>query len=256
MLFILPSFIFLVFCVVLLCVFTYWVLCCPVMCLYVLSSVLWCQLHFPHKKDVPFVFTSSRRAHILFALFVLSGVQHILCFVFLHLVYPMLPVSLDWFCFVFLHLVYPMLPVSLDCFCFVFLRLVYPMLPVSLDCPFFIAPSVFSNIYWLSQSCIIWGFVGHTIQVKSYFLKWSQILTDFQVKRFNINKELTLSVLSLVSLPADLSRYWTTVTAPDVLAHAMCKGNWSLGWNKTDFPWCFKTTDNSSVFIFLLLLNF
>jgi hypothetical protein len=26
-----------------------------------------------------------------------------------------------------------MLPVSLDCFCFVFLRLVYPMLPVSLD---------------------------------------------------------------------------------------------------------------------------
>jgi len=25
------------------------------------------------------------------------------------------------------------------CFCFVFLRLVYPMLPVSLDCPFLIA---------------------------------------------------------------------------------------------------------------------
>ena len=30
---------------------------------------------------------------------------------------------------------------------FVFLRLVYPMLPVSLDCPFLIAPSVFSNVY-------------------------------------------------------------------------------------------------------------
>ena len=30
-------------------------------------------------------------------------------------------------------------------FWFVFLRLVYPMLPVSLDCPFLIAPSVFSN---------------------------------------------------------------------------------------------------------------
>jgi hypothetical protein len=28
----------------------------------------------------------------------------------------------------------------------VFLRLVYPLLPVSLDCPFLIAPSVFSNI--------------------------------------------------------------------------------------------------------------
>jgi hypothetical protein len=34
------------------------------------------------------------------------------------------------------------------CFCFVFLRLAYPMLPFSLDCPFFIAPSVFSNVYW------------------------------------------------------------------------------------------------------------
>jgi hypothetical protein len=32
------------FCVVLLCVFTYWVLCCPVMCLYVLSSVLFCYV--------------------------------------------------------------------------------------------------------------------------------------------------------------------------------------------------------------------
>jgi hypothetical protein len=33
------------------------------------------------------------------------------------------------------------------CFCFVFLRLVCPMLPVSLDCSFLIAPSVFSNVY-------------------------------------------------------------------------------------------------------------
>jgi hypothetical protein len=31
--------------------------------------------------------------------------------------------------------------------CCVFLHLVYPMLPVSLDCPFFIAPLVFSNVY-------------------------------------------------------------------------------------------------------------
>jgi hypothetical protein len=31
--------------------------------------------------------------------------------------------------------------------CFVFLRLVCPGLPVSLDCPFLIAPSVFSNVY-------------------------------------------------------------------------------------------------------------
>ena len=35
------------------------------------------------------------------------------------------------------------------CFCFVFLRLVYPMLPVSLNCryTFLIAPSVLSDIY-------------------------------------------------------------------------------------------------------------
>jgi hypothetical protein len=33
------------------------------------------------------------------------------------------------------------------CFCFVFRHLVYPVLPVSLDCPYLIAPSVFSNYY-------------------------------------------------------------------------------------------------------------
>ena len=32
-------------------------------------------------------------------------------------------------------------------FCFLFLCLVYAMLPVSLDCPFFISPSVFFNVY-------------------------------------------------------------------------------------------------------------
>jgi hypothetical protein len=37
-----------------------------------------------------------------------------------------------------------------SCFVF-FLRLVYPMLPVSLDCPFLIAPSLFSNVHWLTH---------------------------------------------------------------------------------------------------------
>jgi hypothetical protein len=32
-------------------------LCCPIMCLYVLSSVLWCPLRFPHKNGVLFVFS-------------------------------------------------------------------------------------------------------------------------------------------------------------------------------------------------------
>jgi hypothetical protein len=31
-------------------------------------------------------------------------------------------------------------------FCFVYLRLLRPMLPVSLDCPFLIASSVFSDV--------------------------------------------------------------------------------------------------------------
>ena len=61
-----------------------------------------------------------RMVHVLFMLFVFvcelwCPTHIVLCFVFLHLVYPMFPVSLDCFCFVFLHLVYPVLPVSLCC---------------------------------------------------------------------------------------------------------------------------------------------
>ena len=52
------------------------------------------------------------RAHVLFTLFVFVLRIHILCCVFV---------------------------------LFVFLRLVYPILPVSLDCSFLIAPSVFSK---------------------------------------------------------------------------------------------------------------
>ena len=36
-------------------------------------------------------------------------------------------------------------------FGFVFLRLVYPMLPVSLDCQFLLFPSVFSIVYLLGR---------------------------------------------------------------------------------------------------------
>ena len=38
------------------------------------------------------------------------------------------------------------------CLWFVFLRLVYPMLPVSLDCHFVIAPLVFSSVYFKESS--------------------------------------------------------------------------------------------------------
>ena len=36
---------------------TFW-MCCAIMCLYFLSSVLWPPLRFPHRKDVRFVFAS------------------------------------------------------------------------------------------------------------------------------------------------------------------------------------------------------
>ena len=62
---------------------------------------------------VRFIFTSSfcRRAHVLFTLFVFHCIR---C------------------------------PHILHC---IFLCLVYPMLPVSLNCPFLIAPSIFFNVY-------------------------------------------------------------------------------------------------------------
>jgi hypothetical protein len=40
-------------------------------------------------------------------------------------------------------------------FCFVFLRLVCPMLPISLDCPFLIASSVLSKVYSLMKPSLV-----------------------------------------------------------------------------------------------------
>ena len=39
--------------------------------------------------------------------------------------------------------------------CFVFLRLVYPMFPVSLDCTLLIAPLVFPNVYLSCVLCTL-----------------------------------------------------------------------------------------------------
>ena len=82
------------------------------------STVLWCPLRFPYKTmfSSPLPPVVWRRAHVLFTLFVF--------------------VCVEW-CPTHIML----------CFYFVFLRLLYPMLPVYLDCPFLIAPSVFSNVY-------------------------------------------------------------------------------------------------------------
>ena len=75
-----------------------------------------------HINDVRFVFTSSRRrAHVLLSylcLFAHSGVEHIVCCVFL--------------------------------------RLVYHMIPLSQNCPFLISPSVFSNVYFSDEQSNPW----------------------------------------------------------------------------------------------------
>ena len=52
-------------------------LCCPIMCLYVLSSLLWCPLRFPHKNYVRFVFSSSL---CLFAYIMLSNTYCVVIF--------------------------------------------------------------------------------------------------------------------------------------------------------------------------------
>ena len=60
------------------------------------------------------------------------------------------------------------------CFCFVCLRFVYPMFPVSLDCSFFIAPQVFSNIYFLKPQNLI--STNLTQNSQYYFLKQSSMI--------------------------------------------------------------------------------
>jgi hypothetical protein len=99
--------------------------CCPIMCLCILSSVLWCPLRFPHNNDVRFVFTSS-------CLYVGSCLIYVICVCWRIVVSNTYNVRM--------------------CICFSCHRLVYHMLPVSMDCPFFIASSVFSNVYFLVSS--------------------------------------------------------------------------------------------------------
>jgi hypothetical protein len=70
-------------------------LCCPSKCLYVLSSVLWCPLRFPHKNDVRLSLPPviCRMTHVLFTLFVFVYIRWCPTHIML------------WFCFVCLHLV-------------------------------------------------------------------------------------------------------------------------------------------------------
>ena len=106
--------IFLVFCVVLLYVFTFWVPCCDVRYDFRIKAMFGSSL----PSGV------CRRAHVLFTLYVFVCVR--CCST---------------------HIVF--------CFCLVYLRLAYPLSQFSLDFPFFIAPSVFCNVYLDASYCML-----------------------------------------------------------------------------------------------------
>ena len=79
------------------------------------------------------------RAHVLFTS---SCLQEGACLIYLQLFVGGRMLYLRYLCFIAQSSVQYIL-----CCCFDFLRLVYHVLPISLDCLFFIAPSVFSNVY-------------------------------------------------------------------------------------------------------------
>ena len=59
--------------------------CCPFMCLYVLSSVLWCPLQFPHINDAQFVFVPSclqEGSCLIYVICLHIGVSNTSCVVF------------------------------------------------------------------------------------------------------------------------------------------------------------------------------
>ena len=116
------------------------------MCLYVISSMLWRPLRFPHKNDVRFGFTPVvwRMAHVLFVLFVL------LCIVVYHkTMWIAWRTSFKKQGMLTLRVVHIWYSVCVFYPLFVpVLHLVRPMLILSLDCTFLIAPSVFSNVYF------------------------------------------------------------------------------------------------------------
>jgi len=119
------------------------------MCLYVLSSMLWCPLRFPYNNYVRFVFTSN-------FLYEGSCLIDVIC-VCLRLVVSNaycymsnmagvlyeVATAYSWRAHVFTTDVL-VLSVLLIFLVFCDICLVYPMLPVSLVCPFFIVPSVSS----------------------------------------------------------------------------------------------------------------
>ena len=121
------------------------------MCLYVLSSVLWCSLRFPHKNDVRFVFTST--CCLLFTLCVFTFLVPCCDVRYDFHIYTMFGSSLPPVVSRKVHVLITLFVLASALWCPTHIVLcvcgffcVYPMLPVSLDCPF-LPPLVFSNVY-------------------------------------------------------------------------------------------------------------
>ena len=136
---------FLVFCVILLCVFTFWVRCCDVRYDFNIKAMF--------GSSLPLV--TLRRAHVYLrytsmCLFAQSGVQHILCSV--------------WFGF------------SSSC--------VPVMLPVSLDCQILIAPSVFFNVYLSTEKqwIVISKFIWKSGKYNNFFLVYYDVCIYWLIK--------------------------------------------------------------------------
>jgi len=134
---------------------------CPIICLYVLNSVLWCPLRFQHKNYVWFLFTYSCLCGVSYLIYVIcvclwgvsclflrylclltdSGVQQISCCLFL--------------------------------FLFFFL--------LRLDCSFLITLSVFSNVYLLSKNILFIENVNirYDVIIENVNIRYDVILKRF-----------------------------------------------------------------------------
>ena len=113
----------------------------PIMCLFFLSSVLWCSLWLLHKNDVQFIF-------IFNCLFVCSCLIYVIC------VSLRIMVSTTY-CVVFL-------------FSFSSSCVSYAVLSI------FIAPSVFSNVYL----CVHW--IWNNIEIINHWRKKAPMYTSFE----------------------------------------------------------------------------
>ena len=126
--------------------------------------MLWCPLRYQHKNKVRFVFTSSCLSYLRYlCLFAYSGVQHILCCVFVLFFFVFFVPYVDSFLsFLIAPSVFSnvYLPVSLDCPFWLPLRYSLTFICQCLWIVLFDCPSVFSNVYHFNNvSLIVHGFL-------------------------------------------------------------------------------------------------